>query len=74
MLKDFFFTWILPTVIYRDRRVERHSNMYKPLAISNVYYCLIILGDEVEFKGTKSERESVANRLINAPGQRRLDI
>ena len=48
--------------------------MYKPLAISNVYYCLIILGDEVEFKGTKSERESVANLLINAPGQRRLDI
>ena len=27
---------------YRDIRVERHSNMYKPLGISDVYYCLVI--------------------------------
>ena len=27
---------------YRDRRVERHSNMFKPLGISDVYYCLVI--------------------------------
>ena len=28
--------------VYRDRRVERHSNIYKSLGISDVYYCLII--------------------------------
>ena len=27
---------------YRERRVERHSNIYKPFGISDVYYCLII--------------------------------
>ena len=27
---------------YRDRRVERHYNVFKPLGISDVYYCLII--------------------------------
>ena len=27
---------------YRDRRIERHSNIYKPLGISDVYKCLVI--------------------------------
>ena len=27
---------------YRDRRVERHSDIYKPLGISDAYYCLVI--------------------------------
>ena len=25
-----------------ELRVERHSNIYKPLGISDVYYCLVI--------------------------------
>ena len=51
---------------YRDRWLERHSNKYKPLGISDVYYCLVISGDEFEFKGNKSERGRVAKRLNNA--------
>ena len=56
--------------MYRDRRIERHSIIYKPLGISDVYYCLVIQGDEFEFKGTKSKGVSVAKRLANASGQR----
>ena len=55
---------------YGDKRVERHSNIYKPLGISDVYYCLVILGDEFELNGKKSERVSVAKRLNNASGKR----
>ena len=53
-----------------ERRVEMHSNIFKPLSISDVYFCLVIRGDEFEFKGTKSERGSVAKRPNNASGQR----
>ena len=48
------------SLIYRDKRVENHSNIYKPL--------LYLRGRL--YKGTESEEESVAKRLNNASGQR----
>jgi len=50
--------------------VGRHSTIHNPLGISDFYYCLVILRDELKFKGTKFERGSVSNRLNNASGKR----
>ena len=46
---------------YRDRRVESHLNTYKPLGISDVYYCL----KGQIYKGTKSGKGH--NSLIKGP-------
>ena len=57
------------TLNYRDSRVERHSNIYKPLGISDAYNCLVISGDEFEFNLFLYNSICVAKRLINSSGQ-----